>query len=109
MEKALPKRAEVPEELTWRLEDICADEAAWEQQLNKALELADEIRKYVEHIREQDEQPVPVRLWMTGFSRGGAVANLTAKLIQDLDIQDAYIYNLIFTASKLSADGLKSI
>ena len=43
MEKALPKRAEVPEELTWRLEDICADEAAWEQQLNKALELADEM------------------------------------------------------------------
>ncbi len=38
----LPKRNEVPEELTWRLTDIYADEAAFEADMAKAAGLADQ-------------------------------------------------------------------
>ncbi len=41
MQKELPRRCEVPEEMTWRLEDIYPDEAAFEADLAKAGELAD--------------------------------------------------------------------
>ena len=43
MEQKLPKRSEVPVELTWRLEDIYADEAAWEKDLEKAVKLGEEF------------------------------------------------------------------
>ena len=43
MEQKLPLRNEVPEELTWRLEDIFPDTAAWEKDLEQMLALADEI------------------------------------------------------------------
>ena len=40
MEERLPKRSEVPEELTWRLEDIYADTSAWEADVKKGLKTA---------------------------------------------------------------------
>ena len=43
MEQKLPKRQEVPEALTWRLEDIYADRRAWEADLKEAQELGDKI------------------------------------------------------------------
>ena len=43
MEQKLPKRSEVPVELTWRLEDIYADEAAWAKDLEKAVKLGEEF------------------------------------------------------------------
>lgn len=43
MKEKLPKRNEVPEDLTWRLEDIFPDESAWEADLAEALHLADEL------------------------------------------------------------------
>ena len=46
MEQKLPKRSEVPAELTWRLEDIYANETDWENDLEKADKLADELATY---------------------------------------------------------------
>ncbi|MCR4904324.1 MAG: oligoendopeptidase F [Butyrivibrio sp.] len=43
MEQKLPKRSEVPVELTWRLEDIYADEQLWEKDIEKAAALADQL------------------------------------------------------------------
>ncbi len=43
MQEKLPKRSEVAEELTWRLEDIYADEKEWESDIQKAVKIADEI------------------------------------------------------------------
>ena len=40
MNDRLPKREEVPVEMTWRLEDIYPDEALWEKELQEARELA---------------------------------------------------------------------
>lgn len=42
MEERLPKRSEVPVEKTWRLEDIYADNAAWEADVKKAMEAAEQ-------------------------------------------------------------------
>lgn len=46
MNDRMPKREEVPAELTWRLEDIYPDEALWEQELQEAKKLAEEVRKH---------------------------------------------------------------
>jgi len=45
MAKELPKRSEVRVEDTWKVEDIYADVAAWEADLKKVTELADEAAK----------------------------------------------------------------
>ena len=42
----LPKRNEVPEALTWRLEDIYADEASFEADMAKAASLAEEAATF---------------------------------------------------------------
>ena len=43
MEERLPKRSEVPEELTWRLEDIYETEEAFEADLRRCTALSGEI------------------------------------------------------------------
>lgn len=43
MEQRVPKRNEVPAELTWDLSDIYKDTAAWEADAEKAMDLADEL------------------------------------------------------------------
>ena len=43
MEQRVPKRNEVPEELTWDLSDIYKDTAAWEADAKKAMDLADAL------------------------------------------------------------------
>ncbi|MBQ7534077.1 MAG: oligoendopeptidase F family protein [Stomatobaculum sp.] len=43
MKQRLPKRSEVPAELTWRLEDIYETEEAWEADLKKSLDLAEQL------------------------------------------------------------------
>ena len=52
MNDRLPKREEVPAELTWRLEDIYPDEALWEQELQEAKELAAEVGKFEGRLGE---------------------------------------------------------
>ena len=52
MNDRLPKREEVPAELTWRLEDIYSDEALWEQELQEAKELAEEVGKFEGRLGE---------------------------------------------------------
>ena len=46
MEERLPKRSEVPEELTWRLEDIFPDTDAWEKELKEACALAEQTASF---------------------------------------------------------------
>lgn len=43
MEQRVPKRNEVPAELTWDLSDIYKDTAAWEADGKKAMDLADQL------------------------------------------------------------------
>lgn len=52
MENKLPKRSEVATELTWKLEDIFASEKEWEEALNEALSLADEIVSFTGKVTE---------------------------------------------------------
>ena len=52
MNDRLPKREEVPAEMTWRLEDIYPDEALWEQELQEAKELAAEVGKFEGRLGE---------------------------------------------------------
>ena len=46
MEERLPKRNEVPKELTWQLEDIFSDTDAWEKEMNEAAALAEQAASF---------------------------------------------------------------
>ena len=52
MNSRLPKREEVPVEMTWRLEDIFPDEGLWEQELHEAGEIAAQIREFEGRLGE---------------------------------------------------------
>ena len=52
MNDRLPKREEVPEDRTWRLEDIYPDEGLWEQELQEAKGLAAEVGRYEGRLGE---------------------------------------------------------
>ena len=52
MAEKILKRCEVPLEMTWRLEDIYPDTEAWEAEVKKAGELAEEIAAYEGRVTE---------------------------------------------------------
>ena len=52
MNDRLLKRDEVATELTWRLEDIYANEDLWEKELAEAKELAGKISAYAGHLAD---------------------------------------------------------
>ena len=55
MKDKLPKRNEVPIELTWRLGDIYENMEAWEADLNGSLALAKEISSFEGRVAESPE------------------------------------------------------
>ena len=71
MEQRLPKRSEVPEQLTWRLEDIYETEDAWEADLKKSQELAEQLA-----------------------GRAGHAAGSAAELLETMKIYEACIKTL---------------
>ncbi len=52
MNEKLLQRQEVPEEMTWRLEDIYPDEALWEKELGEAGDLAAQVAAYEGRLAE---------------------------------------------------------
>ena len=52
MKNKLPVREEVPEELTWRLEDIYPNEDLWEEELAEAGNIAAKVREYEGRLSE---------------------------------------------------------
>ncbi len=52
MENRLPKRNEVPEALTWRLEDIYPDTAAWEAELAQVQAEGEKLAAYAGRLSE---------------------------------------------------------
>src|SRR5690625_3218778 len=44
--KELPSRSDIPEELTWNLEDIFATDELWEEELNELINDIPKIEKY---------------------------------------------------------------
>ena len=55
MQDKLPKREEVAEELTWRLEDIYDSEEKWEKDLAKLTEVADKIASFAGKLADSAE------------------------------------------------------
>ena len=55
MDNRLPKRAEVAKEMTWRLEDIFPDRAAWEAELTEAIRMAGELAAREGRVAESAE------------------------------------------------------
>ena len=55
MQNRLPRREEVSQDLTWRLEDIYEDEAKWEEELGQIGEVADKMAAYAGKLSESGE------------------------------------------------------
>ena len=53
--KVLPKREEIPVELTWKLEDIFETDEAWEQEMAKLQEEIPKIEQYQGKLGESAE------------------------------------------------------
>ena len=60
MQDRLPKRDEVSLDLTWRLEDIYDDEAKWEEECKRAVEVADKMAAYEGKLSESGEKLLEV-------------------------------------------------
>ena len=60
MQNKLPKRDEVSLDLTWRLEDIYDDEAKWEEECKRAVEVADKMAAYEGKLSESGEKLLEV-------------------------------------------------
>jgi oligoendopeptidase F len=60
MQDRLPKRDEVPVELTWRLEDIYENEDKWEEELKKIGEVAEKIAAYKGKLAENGKNLLEV-------------------------------------------------
>ena len=60
MENKLPKRSEVPVEMTWRLTDIYETEELWNEDYKTAGLLADEIREYEGRVCESADTMLKV-------------------------------------------------
>ncbi|OZI12542.1 oligoendopeptidase F [Bacillaceae bacterium SAS-127] len=54
--KQLPLRSEVPEELTWKLEDIFASDEAWEKEYAEVKELSNKAQSFQGTLSENAEQ-----------------------------------------------------
>lgn len=54
--KQLPLRSEVPEELTWKLEDIFASDEAWEKEYAEVKELSNKAQSFKGTLSENAEQ-----------------------------------------------------
>ncbi len=52
METRLPKRSEVPQELTWNLEDIYTSREAWQADLDASAAAAEELAGYAGRVTE---------------------------------------------------------
>ena len=52
MQGKLPKREDVKQDLTWRLEDIYEDEGRWEDELREAVETAEKMAAYEGKLSE---------------------------------------------------------
>ncbi|WP_400163730.1 oligoendopeptidase F [Brevibacillus sp. TJ4] len=58
--KALPKRSEIPAEYKWRLEDMYPTDADWEQDVEKAKKLAEQIAAKKGTLSESGKQLLEV-------------------------------------------------
>ncbi|MBO8156285.1 MAG: oligoendopeptidase F [Bacillaceae bacterium] len=54
--KELPKRNEIPEERTWKLEDIFETDEAWEKEFDDIKQVYPQIKKYQGKLSESAEQ-----------------------------------------------------
>ena len=85
MENKLPKRSEVATELTWKIEDIFVSEKEWEEALNEALSLADEIAEFTGKVTESADTLYKVLETYEKYSLKFHLVNGYAFKIRDVD------------------------
>jgi len=88
MENALPKRNEVPVELTWNLSDIYKSDAECEKEANEALSLADELAAKAGHVCENAESLYKTMKLYEEISRKIMRAYNYASMSSDVDTAD---------------------
>ncbi len=88
MEQRLPKRSEVPGELTWRLEDIYETDEAWEKDRQEALALADRTASYEGRAAESAETLLEVLELAESCSMKAQSVSGYANMRHDQDMSD---------------------
>lgn len=89
MAKELPKRSEVKLENTWKIEDMYADIAAWEKDLQKMSEMADELAALEGKLGENAENFCRALVLNDDINRIAGLAFNYASRSSDVDTTNA--------------------
>ena len=103
MRTKLPKRSEVSQNLTWNLEEIYPDTAAWEAELAQGIALSDRIAEREGHLAESAAQLLETLQLYEAFVRIEDRVGGYAFMRQDEDTADPARQQLFLKAQNVSA------
>ena len=107
--KKLPKRNEVPAEYKWRLEDIYATDADWEQDVQKAKKLAEEIASKKGTLGQSGKQLLDVLTLQDEVLKTLDQVYVYARMRRDEDNANSTYQGLTDRASALSTNVYSAI
>lgn len=107
--KTLPKRSEVPAEYKWRLEDMYATDADWEQDVQKAKKLAEEISAKKGTLSESGKQLLDVLTLQDELLKTLDQVYVYARMRRDEDNANSTYQGLTDRATALSTQVYSAI
>jgi len=100
--KTLPKRSEVPNEWKWKLEDIYATDAAWEQDVAKVKEMIEQIKAKQGTLAESGKNLLETLLLQDEITKTLDRVYVYARMRRDEDNSNSTYQALTDRASSLS-------
>jgi len=100
--KTLPKRSEVPNEWKWKLEDIYATDAAWEQDVAKIKEMIEQIKAKQGTLAESGKNLLETLLLQDEITKTLDRVYVYARMRRDEDNSNSTYQALTDRASSLS-------
>lgn len=102
--KTLPKRADVPVELTWDLTTIYPDEAAWEEAFNKAARYPERFAQYKGRLNRSGRILLEALTLSNEASQLINRVYLYAHLNSDTDTANSHYAGMVDRVKKLSSE-----
>ncbi|HZG17059.1 MAG TPA: oligoendopeptidase F [Candidatus Bathyarchaeia archaeon] len=100
--KTLPKRSEVPNEWKWKLEDIYATDAAWEQDVAKVKQMIEQIKAKQGTLAESGKNLLETLLLQDEITKTLDRVYVYARMRRDEDNSNSTYQALTDRASSLS-------
>ncbi len=102
MGKAVKKRGEIPEEATWKLEDMVESDDAWEDLFSRAKEALKGYAEFQNHLEESADQVYACLKFDDDCSRMVETLYVYARMRSDQDTRDQKYQEMFGRAQSLS-------